>query len=62
MRVCFFFPAWRSQSTKMAIQIPLFFKDGEMHSYVLCYRSGIEAAAIGLSIHLGWFSGIGDGG
>ncbi len=49
------------QSTKVAIQIPLFFKDGEMHSYVLSYRSGIEAAAAGLSIHQGWFSGIGDG-
>ena len=41
------------QSTKVAIQIPLFFKDGEMHSYVLSYRSGIEAAAAGLSIHQG---------
>ena len=45
----------------MAIQIPLYFTNGELHSYVLSYRTGIPAAAGGLSIHEGWLSGIGAG-
>ena len=49
------------QDTTMAIQIPLFYSGGQMHSYVLSYRAGIAAAAAGLSIHQGWFSGIGNG-
>ena len=45
----------------MAVQIPLFYAYGELHSYVLSYRSGIPAAATGLSIHEGWLYGIGSG-
>ncbi len=45
----------------MAIQIPLFVKGGALHSYVLSYRGGIPASATGLSIHQGWFYGVGSG-
>ena len=49
------------QARVMAVRIPLYNADGEQHSYVLSYRSGIQAAASGLSIHQGWFSGVGSG-
>ncbi len=49
------------QARTLAIQIPLFYTNGELHSYILSYRSGIAAAAAGVSVHEGWLGGIGSG-